>query len=76
MLTPAAEGMAGAVRRAEQILAETENAWMPQQFENRPTRRFIAARQQSRSGRTQTAQSTFWCRASEPGAPSPAPARY
>src|SRR3954464_1776803 len=34
VLTPAAEGMTGAVRRAEQILAETPNAWMPQQFEN------------------------------------------
>lgn len=34
VLTPAAEGMAGAVRRAEQIVAETPDAWMPQQFEN------------------------------------------
>ena len=34
VLTPAAEGMAGAVRRAERILAETPNAWMPQQFQN------------------------------------------
>ena len=31
---PASEGMSGAVRRAEQIVAETPNAWMPQQFEN------------------------------------------
>ncbi|HEX5500922.1 MAG TPA: pyridoxal-phosphate dependent enzyme, partial [Thermomicrobiales bacterium] len=34
VLTPAAEGMTGAIRRAEQIVAETPNAWMPQQFEN------------------------------------------
>ena len=34
VLTPAAEGMSGAVRRAEQIVADTPNAWMPQQFEN------------------------------------------
>ena len=34
VLTPASEGMAGAVRRAEEILANTANAWMPQQFEN------------------------------------------
>jgi cysteine synthase A len=34
LLTPASEGMAGAVRRAEQIVSETANAWMPQQFEN------------------------------------------
>jgi cysteine synthase len=34
VLTPASEGMAGAVRRAEQIVADTANAWMPQQFQN------------------------------------------
>jgi len=34
ILTPAAEGMSGAVVRAEQLLAETPNAWMPQQFTN------------------------------------------
>ena len=34
VLTPASEGMAGAVRRAEQIVAETPDAWIPQQFEN------------------------------------------
>ncbi len=34
VLTPAAEGMTGAVRRAEQIVSSTPNAWMPQQFEN------------------------------------------
>jgi cysteine synthase A len=34
VLTPAAEGMAGAVARAERLVAETPNAWMPQQFRN------------------------------------------
>jgi cysteine synthase A len=34
VLTPASEGMSGAVRRAEEIVAETSNAWMPQQFNN------------------------------------------
>lgn len=34
VLTPAAEGMAGAVARAERILAETDDAWMPAQFDN------------------------------------------
>jgi cysteine synthase A len=33
-LTPAEEGMEGAIRRAEEILAENENAFMPQQFMN------------------------------------------
>jgi len=34
VLTPASEGMVGAVCRAEEITAQTPNAWMPQQFEN------------------------------------------
>jgi cysteine synthase len=34
VLTPAAEGMIGAVKRAEEILAKTPNAWMPMQFDN------------------------------------------
>jgi cysteine synthase len=34
ILTPAAEGMTGAVKRAEKLLAETPNAFMPQQFKN------------------------------------------
>lgn len=34
VLTPGAEGMRGAIAKAEQILAETPNAWMPQQFNN------------------------------------------
>jgi cysteine synthase A len=34
VLTPAAEGMAGAIRRAEQLAKETKGAFMPQQFDN------------------------------------------
>jgi cysteine synthase A len=34
VLTPAAEGMAGAVRRAEQIQSETPDSWIPAQFDN------------------------------------------
>jgi cysteine synthase A len=34
VLTPAEEGMAGAVARAQKILHETKNAFMPRQFEN------------------------------------------
>ena len=33
-LTPAAEGMPGAIRRAAQMVAQDPDAWMPQQFEN------------------------------------------
>jgi len=34
VLTPGSEGMKGAIARAEQILNETPNSWMPQQFNN------------------------------------------
>jgi cysteine synthase A len=34
VLTPASEGMKGAIARAASIVAEDKNAWMPQQFEN------------------------------------------
>ena len=34
VLTPGAEGMKGAIARAEQIVQETPKAWMPQQFNN------------------------------------------
>lgn len=34
VLTPGAEGMKGAIQRAEQLAKETSNSWIPQQFEN------------------------------------------
>lgn len=34
ILTPAAEGMPGAVRKAEEVLAANDNYFMPQQFKN------------------------------------------
>lgn len=33
-LTPAAEGMPGAIRRATELVEKDNTAWMPQQFEN------------------------------------------
>ena len=33
-LTPKEKGMKGAIERATELVATTENAWMPQQFEN------------------------------------------
>jgi cysteine synthase A len=33
-LTPAAEGMPGSIRRAAELVEQSDNAWMPQQFEN------------------------------------------
>ena len=34
VLTPGSGGMKGAIARAEELLAETENSWMPNQFTN------------------------------------------
>ncbi|MGK7865571.1 cysteine synthase A [Falsiroseomonas sp. E2-1-a4] len=34
VLTPSRSGMAGAMARAEQLVAETAEAWMPKQFDN------------------------------------------
>ena len=34
VLTPGAQGMKGAIAKATEIVASTQNAWMPQQFEN------------------------------------------
>jgi cysteine synthase A len=34
VLTPASKGMPGAITKAEEIVAETPHAWMPQQFKN------------------------------------------
>jgi cysteine synthase len=34
VLTPGAEGMPGAIARAEELLADLPNGWMPQQFKN------------------------------------------
>ncbi|OGC05236.1 cysteine synthase A [candidate division WOR-1 bacterium RIFOXYA12_FULL_43_27] len=35
ILTPAAEGMTGAIKRAEQLLVKTKGAFIPQQFKNK-----------------------------------------
>ena len=34
VLTPGSEGMSGAVRKAEELVSENKNAYMPQQFKN------------------------------------------
>lgn len=34
VLTPAADGMPGAVAKAQELVQSEDNAWMPQQFEN------------------------------------------
>ena len=74
VLTPAPEGMKGAVARAEQI-GRDEGAVLVRQFANPPTPRSTAARRPRRSGTTPTARSTRSSPASAPAARSPASAR-
>jgi cysteine synthase A len=61
VLTPGAEGMKGAIARAEEIVKNTPQAWMPQQFNN-PANPAIARRRRRKSGRTRTARWISWCR--------------
>jgi cysteine synthase A len=42
-LTPKEKGMKGAIARAQELVAETPGAWMPQQFENPPISRSMSA---------------------------------
>ena len=34
MLTPAKDGMKGAIAKAQELAATTPNSWIPQQFDN------------------------------------------
>src|SRR5213592_4561486 len=62
ILTPAAEGMPGAVRRAEAVAAENPGKYfLPQQFKNPANPRFIGRQRPRRFGATRTAEWTFWC---------------
>lgn len=60
-LTPGAEGMTGAIRRAEQILADLPNGFMPQQFQIPPIQPSIVKQQPRKSGATPMARSIFLC---------------
>ena len=75
VLTPAAEGMPGAVRKAEELVAQNANYYMPQQFKNpgqsRNPSQDHRRRDLARHGRGGRA---LW-RASAPAARSPASAR-
>ncbi len=59
-LTPGTEGMSGAIRRAEEITASLEEAFMLQQFKILPIPRFIVKPLPSKFGKIQTVKWIFW----------------
>jgi len=71
VLTPGPEGMAGAIARAEEFVKSDSRYVMPQQFENRRTRRSTGPPPPRRSGATPTGRSTSWSPASAPVERSP-----
>ena len=69
VLTPGSEGMAGAVAKAKQLIADTHNAVAADQFANRRTRRSTRRPPPRRSGPTPTARSTSSSPVSAPAEP-------
>ena len=63
-LTPALAGMRGAIARAEALLQEIPDSFMPQQFVNEANPRSIAAQRRRKYGETRRAEWMFWFRAS------------
>src|SRR3954471_205841 len=55
-LTPASEGMKGAIRKAEELATTTPDAFITQQFKNLPTRKSTATPPPRKSGAIPTAR--------------------
>lgn len=58
ILTPGAEGMKGAVSKAEELVAANDDAFMLQQFSNKANPKFIERPPAKKSGKTPKARST------------------
>ncbi len=75
VLTPATEGMPGAVRCAEELVRNTPHAFMPQQFKNPANPEIHRRTTAEEICATATARSTSWSAGWAPAARSPAAAR-
>ena len=75
VLTPAVEGMAGAVRRAEELAQSDPRYFMPQQFRTPPIRRFTGRLPPKKSGVTRPARWTSSSQALARAGPSPVSAK-
>ena len=75
VLTPGAEGMPGAIRKAEQIIKENPNSFMPNSLTIPPIPKSTVAPRQLRSGMTPMAVPTRSSQASARAARSPVSAK-
>ena len=75
VLTPGAQGMKGAIAKAQELAAEMPNASFPSSFKTRPTRRSTGRRPPKRSGRYRRQSRHSRSAASAPAARSPASAK-
>ena len=74
-LTPATQGMRGAIAKAEELVRQDHNAVMPQQFKHLANPEVHRRTTAEESGTTPPARSTCWWRASAPAERSRASAR-
>ena len=72
VLTPGEQGMKGAIEKAGELVKNTPNSFMPQQFDNPANPEVHRKTTAEEICATRTARWTFWCPASAPAAPSPA----
>ena len=69
VLTPGTEGMKGAIKKAEELAANTQNSFVPQQFKNLANPKSTEKQRVQKFGTPQTERLTYWSQAWELAAP-------